>query len=135
MTDREIYLQSLQGAINRLSGQSFTIKGWALTVFSAFLGLAVSQHSTPIAMVALVPTVLFWTLDGYYLALERRFRQLFENAFRNTSTVIDEMHFDHKNEQQSHGLANAITSAPILYFYLCITTADLIASLLMRTSK
>lgn len=40
---------------------------------------AKDQHPTA-ALLALLSASVFWILDGYYLALERKFRALFETA-------------------------------------------------------
>jgi hypothetical protein len=53
---------------------SFLIKGWAITLASAFLGVALKDDAGPIAKVAflaILPTLCFWLLDAYYLAAER----------------------------------------------------------------
>ncbi|WP_295393499.1 hypothetical protein [uncultured Thiodictyon sp.] len=64
------HLGMVQGVINRLAGNSFSLKGWSMTLVSALLGLALSgKGGNPLgAMIALFPALTFWALDGYYLA-------------------------------------------------------------------
>jgi hypothetical protein len=74
-------LDHLQGIIQRLAGNSFLFKGWAVTLVSAVLGFALKDaNSLPLAYLALVPILLFWGLDAYYLALERNVRKLYNDG-------------------------------------------------------
>src|SRR5205085_3956158 len=72
--------QTIQAVIARMAANSFTLKGWSVTAASALLAFAAGTKHQWVAFVALLPTVVFWALDGYYLALERRFRDLFNAA-------------------------------------------------------
>ena len=83
------YLNMLQGIINRLAGNSFSVKGWSMTLVSALLGLALSgKGGSPFgAAVALLPALAFWGLDGYFLAQERLFRGLYAKVIDPTGQV------------------------------------------------
>lgn len=72
-------LDHLQGIVQRLAGNSFLIKGWSVTLVSAVLGFALKDPATTseLAYLALVPIVLLWGLDAYYLAVERNFRSAY----------------------------------------------------------
>jgi hypothetical protein len=75
------YLDMLQSVISRMASNQFTIRTWSIGLGTAVMGYvaAKDQHPTA-AMLALLPASVFWLLDGYYLALERKFRALFETA-------------------------------------------------------
>jgi hypothetical protein len=79
-------LDHLQGVINRLAGNSFSIKGWVITLVTAMLGFALKDNrSVPeIAYLAVLPTIVFWILDGYYLAAERSVRYLYNSVASST---------------------------------------------------
>lgn len=77
------HLEFLQAAITRTAGNAFVAKGWSITIVTVALGLAVKDGWRGIAIVAAVPAAMFWLLDAYYLALERGFRTLFEEAVAN----------------------------------------------------
>lgn len=74
------HLEMIQAVITRLGNDSFLIKGWAVTVNSVFLGFAVSSKEPRLAVVAILPAVLFWGLDTYYLRSERLFRVFYERV-------------------------------------------------------
>jgi hypothetical protein len=68
------YLDQLQAVIARMGANSFTLKGWSVTLVSAILAL--SNKEPRVVMLAFIPVLIFWGLDAYYLALERGFSNL-----------------------------------------------------------
>ena len=87
MTDDERkHLEMIQAAITRMASNSFVAKGWSVTAVSALLAFAAGTKHQWIALIALLPTIVFWSLDGYYLALERRYRCLFNAAAKIPKT-------------------------------------------------
>jgi hypothetical protein len=74
------YLEFLQAAITRLASNSFQLKGWSVALGIAIIGLTAKDSQPQLAWFAIIPTLAFWGLDAYYLALERRFRDLYNNA-------------------------------------------------------
>ena len=65
-----------QGIINRMAQNSFTIKGWAVTVITALLAFGNKDTERYFAVLAFYPTLAFWGLDAYFLMKERQFRSL-----------------------------------------------------------
>jgi hypothetical protein len=70
------HLEMVQAVIARLAGNSFLVKGWALTLATALLGFGVTSEESGLAIASIPPTVLFWGLDMYFLRTERLFRLL-----------------------------------------------------------
>jgi hypothetical protein len=68
----------IQVVISRLANDSFYMKGWALTVAGAFYGFAVKGTNWRVAAIGLMPVVVFWGLDAYFLLQERLFRSLYD---------------------------------------------------------
>jgi hypothetical protein len=71
------HMEMIQTVVARLAGNSFLIKGWALTFTGLVLGFAVNKGDAGLAAVAFAPILIFWALDTYYLRAERLFRELF----------------------------------------------------------
>ena len=69
------HLEMMQGVINRMAENSRSCKVWCVTLVSAILVLVARTGEANHALIALGPTVLFYVLDAYYLALERGFRR------------------------------------------------------------
>lgn len=91
MDDNELftkYLEMVQNVIESLARNSFQIKTWAATIFTATIVLTYSMINTLIFIVLIVVISLFWALDSYYLKQERLFRKLYEkkvSEFNNDS--------------------------------------------------
>lgn len=78
--NRVKHMEMIQATVARLAGNSFLVKGWALTLTGAFLAFAVNEDSCELAAAAFLPIVAFWALDTYYLRAERLFRVLFDQV-------------------------------------------------------
>lgn len=72
------HLEIMQGVIQRMADNSRSCKVWCVTLVSAILVLVARTGKAEHALIALAPTVLFYVLDAYYLALERGFRRSHE---------------------------------------------------------
>jgi hypothetical protein len=81
VTVRLKHLDAIQGVISRLSQNSFTIRGWSVTLVSVvFAILSTKDNARGLVLVTLLPAVIFWWLDAYYLRQERLFRRLYAAA-------------------------------------------------------
>ena len=67
------HLEMMQGVIQRMAENSRSCKVWSVTLVAAILVLVARTGEPQHALLAFVPTVLFLSLDSYYLALERAF--------------------------------------------------------------
>jgi hypothetical protein len=76
MDEKLKHLEFIQAAIARMATNSFLFKGWAITIAAGLSAFAAVESRTALLVLALVSTVLFWGLDGYYLWLERGFANL-----------------------------------------------------------
>lgn len=78
--DRVKHLEFLQNVVTRMNTNSFQIKGWTVTIVSALLALYAATDNTAFVPLGVLPVVIFWLLDAYYLNQERKFRGLYEDA-------------------------------------------------------
>lgn len=74
------HLDFIQGVINRLSTNSFLLKGWSVVLISALFALSAKDSNVAFVFLAYFPAVIFWALDGYFLSLERRYRALYDRV-------------------------------------------------------
>lgn len=81
------HLEFIQAVTTRLANNSFLMKGWALTVAGAIYGFAVKGTSWQLAAIGLMPVVVFWGLDAYFLRQERLFRSLYDQVRRHSAAV------------------------------------------------
>lgn len=79
--DRKLkHLEFVQAVINRLSTNSFLLKGWSVLLISGLFALAAAQDNKGFAVYSLAPAIALWGLDGYFLALERNYRKVYDNV-------------------------------------------------------
>lgn len=76
-------LDHIQGVISRLAQNSFTVRGWSVSLVSVVLAVLGARDGTAgLAALALVPALVFWGLDAYYLRQERLYRRLYAEVAR-----------------------------------------------------
>jgi len=78
MEKKLAHLQMVQGIVNRLSQNSFLLKGWSVVLVSALFALSASNLKMFFIYLAYFPALAFWILDGYFLWQERLFRALYD---------------------------------------------------------
>ncbi|MFA5342935.1 MAG: hypothetical protein WC381_03095 [Kiritimatiellia bacterium] len=74
------HLDMIRAVISRMAQNSFTLKGWALTLIAGTFALSAKETNHGFLFIALFPAVAFWGLDAYYLRLEAKFRQLYDEV-------------------------------------------------------
>jgi hypothetical protein len=75
---RVAHLNMLQGVVTRLATFSASAKNFCVTVVAALLGIAFQQHLPALLLGAAFVVLSFASLDIYYLAQERRFRDFYQ---------------------------------------------------------
>lgn len=74
------HLDLIQAVVGRLAGNSFLVKGWAITVAGAFAGFALNAREGWLALVGVLTTSFFWGMDTHFLRSERLFRALYDQV-------------------------------------------------------
>jgi len=80
--DHQAHLEMIQVVISRMAQNSFAFKGWAVTLVAGMFALADKEARACYFLLALLPTVIFWALDAYYLRQEKLFRHLYDTIRR-----------------------------------------------------
>ena len=70
----------IQGVINRLSTNSFLLKGWSVVLVSALFALSAADSRPAFVYLAYIPAIIFWGLDGFFLWQEKLFRKLYDRV-------------------------------------------------------
>ena len=61
------HLEMIQGVINRLSTNSFLLKGWSVVLVAALFALAAPESRAAFVYLAYISAFVLWGLDGYFL--------------------------------------------------------------------
>lgn len=80
----QAHLEILQEVISRMAANSTSSKTWCIAIVSAILVIVADKDKTGLALLALLPTILFLALDAYYLVLEKGFR----NSYKSFATKV-----------------------------------------------
>ncbi len=118
------HLEFIQSVITRMNSNSFMIKGWCITLVSALFALAANDSNARFAMVSYIVIPSFWILDGFFIATERNFRKLYNDACVKKEEEID---FKMTPQKMTLGdwLCEGVCSRTLVPFYgiMIIATA------------
>ncbi len=89
MENKLKYLELIQGIINRMSSNSFALKGWAVSLVAGIFALSSKDADKLYFLIAYVPIIVFWGLDSYYLLQERLFRTLYNKVRKLDKEEVD----------------------------------------------
>jgi hypothetical protein len=128
------HLKLIQGVINRMAQVSFIIKGWSLTLSVAIIGFSVSASNGWFGFVGIVPILIFWGLDAYYLRQERLFRKLYKKVLKHDGD-IESLTMDTKPcEDINTSWFVTLRRPTVLYLYMIIIVMMIVASLVILFS-
>jgi len=117
------YLTILQGVVGRMATNSAACKTWCITLVSAIVVVIAAEGTPDCVWIALIPVILFLFLDSYYLAIERAFRDVYNDFIRKVQeeTVSVENTFVvtpiSGNKKVICSVARALKSFSIWAFY------------------
>lgn len=112
------HLEFIQASINRMSGNLFLLKGWSITLIAGLFALAAKDTNKAYILIAFFPLFVFWTLDGYFLSMERRFRALYEHVRKLDESAIDfSMDTSPYQKDKRNNWLSAIRSRTLVVYY------------------
>ncbi|MBP3840544.1 MAG: hypothetical protein IK997_00290 [Bacilli bacterium] len=121
------HLNMIQSIITRMGNNSFALKGWAVGIMIAVYAFA-GKSNVKAVIVTLMPLIVFWFIDTYYLMLERKYRCLYDDVRIKDDKEIDfsmnpnDVKINLKDVKK-YGFFNIFFSKSVLPFYLvCIAT-------------
>ena len=137
MENKIKHLEFIQTVITRLNQISFQIKGWMITIVSALLALYASSGKQIYILVAIVPTVIFWFLDTYYLQQERKFRGVYNDVagLSPEDSRVDVRDFEMPIQKYQCGrycYFNVLISRTILPLYGVVIIGLVIAYIMLK---
>lgn len=86
----------IQGLISRMANNSFLLKGWMITIIVGVLALTketlVTNDTTYLSAILLLPIVVFWYLDALFLHKERCYRKLYDWVIKNRKETDEHLY-------------------------------------------
>ena len=124
--DQRLHLQFIQNVITRMNVNSFQVKTWTVSIIVALVALAVNSKNYMYILISVVPTILFWTLDSYYLQQERKFRGLYKDVvLGNVPLYLMQIN---RYREGIYQFSSALFSNSIIKFYGAILASILLAT-------
>lgn len=133
--DKEILhkeIDLIQGVINRMANNSFLLKGWLISLIAVILALSkdsiLSKDLIYLTTTLILPVMIFWYLDAFFLHKEKCYRKLYEWVIQNRKTSDEHLYsLDYSRfKNQVKNIWNIMFSKTLFPFY-GITTILLLA--------
>ena len=110
------HLNMIQGIIGRMSRFSANAKNFCITICAAIIAVAFQQQTSVLNWVAVGIVVIFFLMDAYYLSLERRYRDFYEEVAARDVAANADMSLK-TNPLSLADFSNALVSISVLPFY------------------
>ncbi|MEK7990432.1 MAG: hypothetical protein VSS52_005450 [Thiotrichaceae bacterium] len=78
----------IQHVAQRMSSTSFLIKGWTITLVAIIFSSRTQVDALPLVI---IPIILFWILDAYFLHQGRLYRNLYEWTIKNRMQTTEHL--------------------------------------------
>jgi hypothetical protein len=115
-------LEMVQAIIARVGNYGATLKNYCITLTTAVCGFAITLHRPIVALLALLPIIIFALLDAQFLRVERRFRGLFNGLRQEEWGILPKFSIDLMSAPPV-SYWSAISSWSILIFYMPLAFA------------
>lgn len=125
MENKQKHLEFIQAVINRMAGNSFLLKGWAITLVAAIFALSAKDTNHAYIFIAYFPIIIFWILDGYFISQERLFRSLYDHVRKIDEKDIDFSMNINGYKEKGNGWLYSIFSSTLLFFYVSLVVVML----------
>ena len=125
----QTHLSILQNVIQRMASNSSACKAWCVTLVSAILVIVADKGKPDYAFIAMLPTFVFTALDAYYLALEKAFRNSYNDfisKLHNKSLTETDLYSVLPKGKMSHLQWESLKSFSVWGFYLSLVVLILI---------
>lgn len=111
------HLEMIQAIINRFANNSFVLRGWSITVVSAITAIIAKDTGNKYFITVLIPIIVFWILDGYFLSRERRYRDFYDHVRTLSVKKIDFSMDTRPFKTGNNSWVNSMFSVVLLIFY------------------
>lgn len=116
--DKKIkHLEMIQNIITRMSGNLFLLKGWAITLIVALFAFIAKENNGVYMLFAFCILFIFWILDGFFLSLEKCFRDLYKEVCNKNENEIDFSMNYKKYQKGKNTWFRSIFSKTLFIFY------------------
>jgi hypothetical protein len=134
------HLEFIQNVITRMNSNSFQIKELTVLIVTAALAIYAAERISLMLLIPVLPTIVLWLLDSYYLQQERKFRGIYDDVagLKNINTVkLYEMPIQKytPDKKKSFGFRDVVFSSTICPFYILLIITPCIFFIVVECLK
>ncbi len=126
--DKRKHLELIQGVVSRMGGNLFYLRGWSITLIGGVLAILSQADNVDVFPVVILQavTLVFWIYDGYFLGLERKYRNLYDKVRELPDKDIDfSMNTSEFDILKNNSLIYCMFSKTLAPFYILFLAASI----------
>lgn len=123
------HLNMAQGVIARMSSFSAGVKNFCVTISAGIIAVAYQKQIPMLTEAAIAVVLIFFLMDGYYLALEKRYRELYEEVAKRPLGQASDMSLKAKKLDLSTYLIAARSISVAGFYALLLSGVVLILTI------
>jgi hypothetical protein len=115
----------IQGIIARMANNSFLLKGWLISLIVVVLALTkdtiMDVQSIYFVVILLLPVIVFWYLDAFFLHKEKCYRKLYDwviENHKNADNYLFDLNYTRFQKQVSCILCIMFSNTLLIYYGL-----------------
>lgn len=117
------HLEMIQNIVDRMNRNSFQVKALTTVILAGVFTVFSRIKYVEILYVTIIPVILLWVLDSFYLQTERKFIELYSDIVKGTrykSKNVFDMNLDGYNGYKNNLLYSMFVSINCLIYLLII---------------
>lgn len=135
MSDKKFkHLDYIHNTINRMSNNSFIIKGWTISVISIIFIFSDDEKNGDFLLISSVAVVIFWYLNGFFLQQERKFRALYDKVRELSENDVDFSMSTDEFKKGKYHLISGIFGKTIWPLYVAILIMIFIGKFVLEST-
>lgn len=135
MSEKKLkHLDFIHNTINRMSTNSFIIKGWTISIVSVLFIFSENNKNERFLAVTILAVVVFWYLNGFFLQQERKFRGLYDKVAGLSENQIDFSMSTSEFKNDKYSLLSAIFGKTIWPLYLTIVIMIVLVKYILEST-
>ena len=128
------HLEFIHNTINRMSGNSFLIKGWTISIISVLFIFTDKEMNEEFLLISIIAVIVFWYLNAFFLQQERKFRAVYDKVRILPDEEIDFSMSTDDFKKGKFSLLSAFFGKTIWPLYLGILTMVSIGKYLLEST-
>lgn len=133
-SDKQKHLEFIQAIITRMGNNLFMLKGWTITLIVGLFTLMFKDAGIVCFVFAFFVILIFWALDGYFLSMERAYRDLYDEVRKSKKETDYNLNAE-AYRTGNNSWINSMFSRTLRIFYGTLLTLILFGAIYVKIEK